>query len=196
MNRAEAVQQLKDVYRVLSTDMDSVMAYVTANPTPFAHRTLIRTYFSLVEGLAFQLRQVTLATLEPHPDRLTAAELSLLREERYSLNKKGEPEASENFQRVLPNLLFTIRCYLKNHGASFEPDVSHHGWQALQHTVAVRNRVTHPKSVSDLTLTEEDLRRLIAASVWWKKTIFEMFDACQEADSYWKSRLDETSDAG
>jgi hypothetical protein len=196
MQRADAVENLKDVYRILSADMESAIAYSAAHSTPFAHRTIVRTFFSLVEGLAFQLRQVTVASLEPYPDRLTTAELALLREERYFLNNKGEPEAGENFQRFLPNILFTLRCYGKNHGASFAPDTSNHGWQAMQHAVGVRNRITHPKSVADLTLTEHDQMRLIDASKWWKKTLFEMFDECDKADAQWTAKLAQAGNAG
>lgn len=195
MDRTAAVEQLKDVYRILSADMDAAMAYTAAHSSPFSHRTVVRTFFSLVEGLAFQLRQVTVASLEPHPGRLTVAELALLREERYSLNNKGETEASENFQRILPNLLFTIRCYGKNHGASFEPDTSHHGWQALQRAVTIRNRITHPKSISDLTIGVEDQQSLIDASAWWKKTLFDMFNACDQADAHWQAKINESAPA-
>ena len=183
MNRAVTVEQLHAVYRILSADMDAVVAYGKANSTAFAHRTLVRTFFSLVEGLAFQLRQVTLATLEPYVGRLSVAEIALLREERYTLNSKGQTEAMENFQRALPNMLFTLRTYVRNHGASFAPDVSHRGWQAMQRAVAIRNRITHPKSVEDLSLSDEDQQLLVDASLWWKRTLMDMFDACDLADA-------------
>lgn len=189
MNRADAVDQLKKVYRILAEDMDAARELSVKSPSPFSHRTLVRTYFSLVEGLAFQLRQVTLASLEPYPGKLTTAEISLLREERYTLNKKGEPEPGDNYQRVLPNLLFTIQCYLKNHGATFSPVLSDNGWRCMQNSVDIRNRITHPKSVVDLSLSEDDLNSLVEASRWWKKTLFEMFNACDEADKYWTSTL-------
>ena len=182
MSRAAAVDQLKDVYGILSADMDAVMVYGTTHPTPFTHRTVVRTFFSMVEGLAFQMRQVTLATLEPY-GRLSVAEIALLREERYSLNSKGEPQTKESFQPALSSLLFTLRNYVKNHGASFTPNVSHHGWQAMQRSVDIRNRVTHPRSVADLSLSEEDQKKLVDASHWWKRTLMAMFDACDRADA-------------
>lgn len=196
MQRADAVEQLKSVYGILSADMDAAVAYSDKHSSPFAHRTVVRTLFSLIEGLAFQLRQVTVASLEPHSGSLTTAELTLLREERYFLNNKGEPETGENFQRFLPNLLFTIRSYGKNHGATFQADTSARGWQAMQHAVNIRNRITHPKSIADLTLSEQDQRHLIDASAWWKKTLFEMFDACDKADAEWIAKSPGGSNAG
>lgn len=185
MQRADAVEQLKSVYRILSADMDAAVAYSANHSNPFAHRTVVRTLFSLIEGLAFQMRQVTVASLTPHAGSLTVGELVLLREERYNLNAKGEPEASENFQKFLPNLLFTIRSYGKIHGATFQADTSANGWNAMRHAVRLRNRITHPKSVADLTLSDRDQMYLIDAAAWWKKTLFEMFDACDRADAKW-----------
>lgn len=187
MQRADAVEQLKSVYKILSDDMDAAVAYSAKHSNPFAHRTVVRTLFSLIEGLAFQLRQVTVASLAPHAGsgNLTIAELVLLREERYNLNAKGEPEASQNFQNFLPNLLFTIRSYGKNHGATFRADTSARGWEAMRQAVSLRNRITHPKSVADLTLSNQDQLHLIEAAAWWKKTLLEMFDACDRADAEW-----------
>lgn len=196
MQRAEAVEQLKSVYRILSADMDAAVAYSDSQPSDFAQRTIVRALFSLIEGLAFQLRTVTVASLEPHSGSLTTAELTLLREERYYLNNKGEPEIGENFQRFLPNLLFTLRTYVKNHGATFQADTSDNGWLAMQRSVNIRNRITHPKSVADLTLTEQDQRHLIEASAWWKKTLFDMFDACDRSDAEWIARGQGGGDAG
>jgi hypothetical protein len=188
MNRTEAVAQLQQVFSVLSRDLDEIVAYGRETPSPFAHRTLVRAHFALMEGLAYQLRQVTLATLD-QTEHLTAMEIALLKEERYGLDGKGRPQARENFQAFLPNLLFTIQCYLKNHGATYQPNTGHHGWEAMRKFVEIRNRITHPKSTSSLELTETDLKFVVEAASWWKATMLEMFAACAEADSYWKAKL-------
>ena len=189
MTRFEAVNQLKDVYRILSGDLDEIVAYGKANPSAFAHRTLIRTHFALIEGLAFQMRQVTLASLEGR-GLLIPPEVALLKEERYYLNKKGEPESNDNFQKALPNLLFSIRCYVKNHGAAFTPDLESPGWEAMKQLVQIRNQITHPKSTADLHLTDRQLQYVVDGAAWWKSTMLAMFTACDEADQYWKSKLE------
>ena len=192
MHRTEAVAQLKQVFSVLSRDLDEIVAYGKTNPSPFAHRTLVRTHFALMEGLAYQLRQVTLASLA-QTDHLTAVEIALLKEERYALDTKGRPEPRENYQTFLPNLLFTIQCYLKNHGATYQPNTGHHGWEAMRKFVEIRNRITHPKSDALLELTETDLKYVVDAASWWKATMLEMFTACAEADGYWQAKLAQSS---
>lgn len=186
IDRAAAVAQLKDVYRILSDDMELAVAHNMAHPSPFSHRTVVSAFYSLVEGLAFQLRQVTVASLEPHPGHLTTAELVLLREERYSLNDKGETEVSDRSEPVPKKLLFTLKCYGKCHGTLFKPRTDQHGWNALKRAVRIRNRVTHPKSASDLTVGTEDQQILADAYLWWKETISDMFHACDKADAEWQ----------
>lgn len=188
MIRMEAVYELKSVFSVLNKDLDAALQIGRQEPSQFAHRTLIRTYFAFVEGVAYQLRQVTRASLEDTV-LLTQGEVSLLREERFQLNAKGEPEAKENFQSVLPNMLFSLRCYVKNHGAVFVPDTSHHGWQSMKKAVEIRNRITHPKSALGLEITDEDANHFINAAEWWKRTLLEMFQACGEADVFFKSQV-------
>jgi hypothetical protein len=191
MDRSAAVEELKHVYAVLGADLDLALELGRRDPGPFALRTLFRTYFAFVEGLAFQLRQVTLASLE-NTDFLTHAELAILKEERFQLDRKGIPEPKENFQSFLPNLLFSIRCYVKNHGASYEPNIGVAGWEAMRKAVEVRDRLTHPRSTTGLEVSEHDERYLIMAAAWWKQTLLEMFQACGEADQKFSEQLQRT----
>lgn len=181
MDRAEAVKELGDVFTILNGDLDTALAHAIKQDDQYARRTLYRTYFAFVEGLAFQLRQVTLASLA-ETGVLTTAELALLREERFQLDSKGLPEPRENFQSFLPNLLFSIRCYVKNHGAEFVPDTGHAGWEAMQRAVRIRDRLTHPRSLDGLVVSDDDKETLIKASDWWKATLVTMFRACDKAD--------------
>ena len=188
MNRPEAVAQLKAVWSVLSADVDAALAYGRQADTPYAQRALVRAHFALVEGLAYQLRQVTLASLQG-TGRLSSAELALLNEQRYSVDEKGHHKTSEQFLRFPQSLLFSIRSYVKNHGADYEPDTRDPGWAAMRSANEIRNRVTHPKSAETLRLSEADLKQFVDAAAWWRRTMFCMFAACEEADEYWRGQL-------
>jgi hypothetical protein len=190
MNRRTAVAQLQAVWSVLSSDVDAATTYVQIENTTYAQRTLIRAHFALVEGLSYSLRQVTLASLQG-TEFLTEAEVALLREERYSIDEKGRPKTAQQFLKFPDSLLFSIRCYVKNHGANFEPDTQHPGWSAMRMAVKVRDRVTHPKTVESLDLSDEDLQSFVDAAAWWKMTMLAMFAACKEADAYWLKQLEE-----
>lgn len=189
MDRATAISELKLVYRTLSSDLDAAQGGVYQNDNQFSRRTLYRTYFAFVEGLAFQLRQVTVASLAD-TDVLSAAELSLLREKKFQLNNKGEPEARDNFQAFLPNLLFCMRCYVKNHGATYQPNVDLSGWEAMKKATAIRDKLMHPKSADGLEVTSDDVLTLGVANDWWNRTLLEMFAVCGEADVRFRGVLE------
>lgn len=187
LQRSDAVDEMKKVFAVLEADVDAALAEGRREDTPYAQRALVRAHFAAVEGLSFQLRQVTIATLQG-TSLLTPIELALLKEETYSINEAGRPRASEKFLKFPESFLFSMRCYAKNHGAEFDVDTGGAGWQAMREANAVRNRVTHPKSLESLTLTEGDLTALVNAAEWSRATLLELFKKCEEADEYWRRR--------
>jgi len=188
MTRADAVAQLKQTWAILKADLDAAVAYGRNENTPYAQRSLVRTFFAAVEGLSYQMRQVTLASLAG-TDLVTEQEIQLLREVRYSLDQKGRPKEAPCFLPFPESLLFSLSIYAKNHGAKFEVDKSQRGWQALRHATQVRNNVTHPKKPEALSLSDADLQALMDASHWWQATLLSLFKACDEADDYWRAKL-------
>lgn len=192
MKRAEAVVQLKAVWAILNSDLDAALAHGRQANTSYAQRALVRAHFALVEALSYQLRQISIASLEG-TNFLTSVELALLKEERYSVDEKGRPKTTEQYLTFPQSLLFSIRCYVKNHGAEFQPDLSGSGWNAMRKATEIRNRVTHPKSAESLELSDDDLRNFVAAAAWWKATMLAMFAACEEAGDFWRKQLGGTT---
>jgi hypothetical protein len=188
LSRVEAVAELQAVWRVLSSDLDAALAYGRGNNSPYAQRALIRGHFALMEGLSYAMRQVTLASLQGS-GVLSESEIVLLREERLTIDEQGRPRSNAQYLKFPESLLFSIGCYAKNHGATFVPDKSGPGWQALRNTVKVRDRITHPKSAASLDVLEGELTSFVEAASWWKKTMLDMFAACAEADAYWRKAL-------
>lgn len=189
MNRAKAVNELKAVFKLLQDDVTRVVEYGEVNSTPYAHRMFIRAEFALLEGLLYQMRRVTLASLA-ETDLLRPEEVTLLSEVRFSLDEKGRIKEKEQFENFLPSMLFTLRMYAKNHGAKFEATTGEAGWDAMQKAVRIRHRVTHPKSVACLDLSEQDMAVVFLASHWWERTVLNLFQACSEADSSRPARLE------
>jgi hypothetical protein len=192
MNRADAVAQLKQTWAILNADLGAAVAYGRLENTPYAQRALVRAFFAAVEGLSYQMRQVTLASLAG-TRFVTEQEVQLLREVRHSLDQKGHPKETPVFLPFPESLLFSFSIYAKNHGAVFEVDKSQPGWQALCISIKVRNNVTHPKTPKSLTLTNADLQAMMDASRWWQATLLSLFKACNEADEYWSAELGDST---
>ncbi|MEH6594973.1 MAG: hypothetical protein V7736_05440 [Colwellia polaris] len=187
MNRELAVNQMKYVFTLLSNDIEEIREYGKENNNGFAQRTLLRTHFAFIEGMVFQLRCVAIATAKEYPDLFSNQEVTLLQEESYQLNAKGKLETKDNFQKLLPMLLFTINCYTRIHGAKITVKTGEHGWEALKEYLKIRNRLMHPKSLEDLELDEASLKKSTEAAKWFKSTLQEVFDECKKADDYYKN---------
>ena len=178
MNRKSAIIEMRAVFEVLSNDIEEIREYGKSNKSEFAERTLLRTHFAFIEGMTHQLKLVALCAASEHPSIFTSKELTVLKEEQYSLNKKGEIETKDNYQKLMPMMLFTINCYTKAHGGNYKPKTGVHGWEAMKDYLKIRNNLMHPKSTSDLKLDDNKLKISIDAAEWFKKTMQEMFDNC------------------
>lgn len=181
MNRSESVDELKRVYAVLNTDLQLARKATLNDPSEFNKRTLIRTCAALVEGLSYQLRQVTLATLK-ETNLLSDGELAILQETKHQLSEQGQVKEKGNFQSTLPMLLFTLRVFAKNHGASFSPNTSDNGWNSLRNAFALRDRLMHPKSFEDLHVSDEAGAEFTAGIQWWDSSVASLLAACDTAD--------------
>jgi hypothetical protein len=175
MNRELAVNQMKSVFTLLSNDVEEIRVYGKENNNGFSQRTLLRTHFAFIEGMVFQLRLVAIATAKDYPDLFSNEEVTLLHEERYQLSAKGKLETKDNFQQLLPMLLFTINCYTRIQGAKFTVKTDVHGWGALKDYLKIRNRLMHPKNLDDLELNNTSLKTSTEAAKWFKSTLLEMF---------------------
>ena len=187
MNRASAVNEMKATWAILNSDLDAAVEYGKQANTPYAQRALTRALFAAIEGLSYSLRQVTLVSLSG-TKLLTEDEIVLLREVSIRVDEDGRIKAREAYLPFPQSLLFSVRMYVKNHGAKFEIDKSKNGWQALKRASAARNHITHPKSSASLTLTDGELRALMDAAEWWHSSMLAMFKACEEADRHWREK--------
>jgi hypothetical protein len=181
MNRAESVDELKRVYAVLNADLKMAQQATLKNPSEFNKRTLVRTCAALVEGLSYQLRQVTLASLKD-TNLLSEGELAILQQTKHQLSVQGQVREKDNFQSTLPMLLFTLRVYAKNHGASFSPNTFDNGWSCLRKAFTLRDRLMHPKSFEDLHVSDEAGADFTAGIQWWDSAVESLLAACEAAD--------------
>jgi hypothetical protein len=179
--REAAVTELKQIYRMLFDDVAQAEEIFSLTPSDFANRTLVRTYFAYVEGVANLLRQVTLASLDGL-GFLTANETATLKDQRYKQQDNGETKLVPAFQGMADSLKFTLRCYAKNHGINdYEPKLGS-GWQSMLTAIRIRDRLMHPKSVVSLTLTQAEIDNIDEARKWWHESVQELLSACEQED--------------
>lgn len=182
MLREDAVRELKSLYSTLQADVTEAQELYNASGNQFARRVLVRAFFAFIEGLAYNLRQVTLASCKELPNASTA-ELFLLQEEVHEIDEKGKLRPPrEKYLATGSGFLFSLRMYPKAHGGKYNPQLGDGGWEAFKYALALRDSITHPKSAAKLEISDDALMNFAKASEWGKSAIRGMFDACDEAD--------------
>lgn len=146
----------------LTRDVAAVCAALVSRPDQPGRRTAFRTAFAAVEGITYYFKQQALRD----PDRYSPEELALLREEGYGLSLAGE--VSVTFRRLpsVYNFFFAARMAIR----PLQPDVvidrRDPGLLAFTRSIQVRHRITHPKRLADLHITDDELRSLGEGLKW------------------------------
>lgn len=135
-------------------------------------RLLTRSVFSYVEAMCFSLKQWALSS--HRAGNLTNAERALAAEESYELADNGCPVVRTAKLRLLANIRFAFHVAAKARNVSFALDASGRGWQALQRSHGVRDRLMHPKRTSDLTVKDAEARDVLGAFIWFSAQIVSL----------------------
>ena len=159
---------------VLVKDVALAFGDVVGDEVPdAARRALIRTAFAAIEGILWQLKTGLADRATITPRMFTAGEESLLFEETYEVDDDGEIRILQRFIPLLRNIRVTVRI-LQRVRPGYTPDFSNHGWAAFRKSLAVRNRLTHPKSYNDLQVSDDELTNALAAFHWFLTLAFEV----------------------
>jgi hypothetical protein len=92
-------------------------------------------------------------------------------EEVYDLDSSGQVEKRRAKLRTISNIRFAFSLLAKANQANFTLDVSQKGWQLLQHTLKVRDRLMHPKVPGDLDVFDDEIRDALRAFIWFEEQI-------------------------
>ncbi|MBJ6121393.1 hypothetical protein JAO74_06270 [Sphingomonas sp. BT553] len=159
---------------------DVIRAYASLDQQKDApnRRNVIRSVFVAIEGLVWTCREHvrdTAASL----DELTPLANLALREMTYTVTEQGLLLEQVRFI-TLPAMLRLVTRQAQSLATELSVDFGGPGWAALKTAMAIRNRVTHPKSLDDLTVTIHDLSTVRTSFQWIASTttyIMEMMNA-------------------
>lgn len=160
-------QELSDFLELIQNDVTLADEELEESDTPSRRRAFIRTVFASIEGMISILQAECLGFSERYEDPYSEAELAILREEAYSIDSRGRAQIRPNYAPLDARLRFVIPAYMRPHVSDFSLDLSGDGWQAFLEALSVRHRITHPKSLSDLDVTEDDLETTRKAFAWF-----------------------------
>ncbi|HZF46195.1 MAG TPA: hypothetical protein VEZ26_07665 [Sphingomonadaceae bacterium] len=153
-----------DFTSVLVLDVVAAMKRYRVEKTQANSRDLIRSIFAAVEGSVWLYRQ-HVTSIAKSIEAITREEELALAETAYLVNANGT--ISEQMRFIPLPALIRLTTRIANRvdprtGTRFDVP----GWESFQRAIAIRNRITHPKTKSDLLVSERDVDTCYAAFFW------------------------------
>jgi hypothetical protein len=170
------IEDTFELQEVLLNDVVDDFSTLSGLPEPAQgprRRSVIRAVFAAIEGHIWAMKQRLLAFGEP---TLSAAEVALLREVQYSIDDKGNGVEKAALLTFKQNIKFVI-AVVKRLNPATQVDLGDGGWQALTDALDVRHRLTHPKSASDLQVSQDELVAAVRGLAWFMQLTHKGRDA-------------------
>lgn len=170
----------------LAEDAAAAEKYLDERDNQFARRAYIRSTFAFLEATVWLLKKVCVTILvQPgnSAKRLSLAEYALLQDQTYELRNNGEPSVQTKHLRLRDNLRFTFNVFNWISGSKIDPGVGTRSWDAFMRAVAIRNRITHPKSADDMIIADSEIQTCKEVLSWFNEmvaaSIKELVEASQ-----------------
>jgi len=190
----EAIHNLDEILKILGQDFLDVSNKLFQDASNFWLRIYVRTFFALVEGTTYGLKQIAIQANDLQLC-LTDAEISLLKEITYELNENGEVKLRSRYFETLSNIRFIFKVIKKVFKMEFEVNFIDNGWKNFRDSLKIRHQITHPKNDCDLLISELDDGKgkkvdIIAdASRWYMLQIKMLIDEIKISGKSYKNKI-------
>jgi hypothetical protein len=173
-------KEQEDLLAQLQQDVQQAFQNVAGNDQ-FWCRSLVRAVFSYLEAHSFVIRSATLKLLKPDESDLESiAKIALLADTAYQPNRTGKlEEVDEPKTRFLNHFAFTLRTYAEAGGmgaADIDRFFGDNAFNQLQRAKKVRDRLTHPKQLGDITVAPAEVLDVTNAFNWVRQFVSDIED--------------------
>lgn len=172
----KALDELRKLFGILSDDMLECLKLTGRSPE-FIRRMYTRSVFALVEGTLFRMKQTVIEASNLYGIKLSKQEAALLSEESFELNDKGEPISKTQYVQLPKNLKFAFGSMAKVFDAEYDLKINDNGWATFLAAIRIRNRITHPKQVQDIVISDKEMDVLGKATLWFADSVLILLQA-------------------
>ncbi|MGH1519868.1 hypothetical protein [Chryseobacterium sp. JK1] len=143
----------------------------------FFRRIYIRSVFTTIEGSIWVLKQVCLKakSIDGTKRKINISEYMILAEESYDLKGNGDIKITSKTINLLDNIKFTFRTINRLFKGEINIGVGTKSWESLIIAKNIRNRITHPKSETDMIISDNEITVCEEVSSWFINLVFECF---------------------
>lgn len=142
-----------------------------------SNRTYLRSFFSMVEGITYRIRQILLARHQLNNIILKPEQIIVLSEISIELKDNGNIKTRQKFYDLRSMMLFTYKTYCELYKKLdiYKRFLSDIRFNDFNESIKMRNRITHPKSGRDVFINGNDILIVMSAGEWFHNFTFEIF---------------------
>ena len=149
-----------------------------------SNRSYLRSFFSMVEGITYRTRQILLGRQAENVIRLSLDQLIVLSEISIDIDPNGNLHKRTKFYDLKSMMLFTYKTYCEcsNKTELFNKYISDTRYMSFIESIKMRNRITHPKTLTDVFIKGDDIQIVLTSHDWFYEFTSEIFmgDLLQE----------------
>lgn len=172
---------------ILLADVASAMHRYENEKSQQARRDMIRALFAAIEGYIWLYRE-HVVDVAKSMSALTVEEESALSELDHRVSEQGKIVTQPRFLPTLSAFRLTTRIASRlNPALTISFDTG--DWDRLRAAISVRNRITHPKRETDLSIGDDDLKIAQSAFYWVMDATLGAREATNEASRQHNAEL-------
>jgi hypothetical protein len=172
----DQLEELEGMTQVLTCDVERLRSRLpshdiqaTVNGEEEAIlRLYVRAVFALIEALVEQHKQILLQLVDRKKITLAPGVCEALSERVYVVKDNGTVAEREQYITLQRKLRAVCRAAGEGFGEALVVDFGGCDWESFRAAVAVRDRLTHPKTLEDCEVDEEDLKEVDRAESWYR----------------------------
>jgi len=166
----EHVREAFDAYDVLNSDVKRVLDLLEGADLPSVRRDFVRTVIASIEALINCFRQRVLTHVDKDPKLFSNGEIAQLRGEAYYLTDTGRVRVRPTFAPLPASLSFVLEMN-RYFDTTLAIDTNSPDWTRFKRVVEVRNRLTHPRNVQDLDVSDAEVADTKHTQVWLLRSV-------------------------
>lgn len=155
----------------LRLDFKFVESNLNSDFSEFWSRTFIRTSISLIEAELFILKQDLIIYCRDNAIQISPEIALLLDSKKYEINSNGQVKERLLQVRLNDDIRFCFGQIKSFKGYKLYKEFDDSGWSKVISTIAVRNRLTHPKSSEDIVVSNQEVVDCKLAFNWFIKNV-------------------------
>lgn len=167
------VTLLDDVWRC-QDDLETAEESGRDKEQNFRRRAYVRAVFAAIEGSCECLRrQAFVAECNKVPKHVHLARLSVLAGETYYVTDGGKIRMRKLRIGFRSHVLLSLKSYAEAQGVTYRTKNGNQ-WRRIKNAVDVRHRITHPKKLSGLDITIEELADINFSLRWFWDEVYSI----------------------